>query len=481
MKKGSILNDLLITDMAFGGKGIAKLDTEKGDFIVFVNNSLPGQRVQARIRKKKKRYAEAKLLRVVQPAPEEQPVPFQPIPGAPFARLPIAQQEQYKEQATLQMFRRIAEQENIEDLYQGYTGSPLVWHYRNKMEYSFSTLISDVQTQEETEGFALGFKRRGQWWAVEQLNNDSGLFDQELEQKLHHIRQFCENTGLPAWNPGKRSGFFRFLVARKSFHQDQLLLNLVTHNKGLEDFPIEAFVEKLKELLGERLAGLWHTVNPNEGDRVSAQEGSMKLLYGKPKLVEKVLGLSFEISMLSFFQTNPRCAERLYQHVVDEVKAGLPEKALVMDLFCGTGTIAQLLASDPRIEEVIGVDIVESAIEDARENAKRNGVSGLRFFAADVGKFLLEYPEYSDKIHSIVLDPPRAGIAPKTLRKVMRLNAQRIIYVSCNPSTQARDSLALREAGYTLSSYRLVDQFPHTSHIESIGVFERSAGDESAL
>jgi 23S rRNA (uracil-5-)-methyltransferase RumA len=177
--------------------------------------------------------------------------------------------------------------------------------------------------------------------------------------------------------------------------------------------------------------------------------------------------------MQSFFQTNPASAEKLYQKVVDYTfEDNDIENQVVMDLFCGTGTIGQILASKTKNTKIIGVDIVASAIDNAKRNAKLNGISDIDFYAADVGKFLKEYPQYEGKIGTIVLDPPRAGIAPKTLRKVINLGAKRIVYVSCNPATQARDRVELRNAGYELKKFSLVDQFPHTSHVESIMLFK---------
>jgi 23S rRNA (uracil-5-)-methyltransferase RumA len=179
--------------------------------------------------------------------------------------------------------------------------------------------------------------------------------------------------------------------------------------------------------------------------------------------------------MQSFFQTNPQCAEKLYQKVIDYLLENeIPNDQIILDLFCGTGTISQLIARHTK-NKVIGVDIVSSAIENAIENAQKNKLLGLKFICADVGKFLLNNPEYQNKIHTIVIDPPRAGIAPKTLRKVIRLNAKIIIYVSCNPATQARDLVSLNEMGYDLDKFSLVDQFPHTSHIESIMVFRKTS------
>lgn len=475
IKKGYTLDNIHIKEMAFGGEGVAKIQTEQGDFVLFVKNSLPGQTVRAKVIKKKKRYAQCKLVSVTEPSPDEISIPYQSIPGAPFARLPIEKQEQYKKDSTLQMFKRLSGIEEIEDLYEGYISSPTTWHYRNKMEYSFSTLISELGTGEEEEGFALGFKRRGQWWAVENLNKDSGLFDAQLEDGLIKIREFCIASGLPAWNPAKSNGFFRFLVVRKSYANDELLFNLVTTSDDLEQFDKDAFVALLQSILGERLAGVIHTTNDEIGDTAKQTSSQVTNWYGKDKIVETILGLDFEISMQSFFQTNPSCAEQLYTKVINYVQEGMEltgmDNAVAMDLFCGTGTIAQLLANSPAIDKVIGVDIVPEAISDAKENAQKNKITGIDFYAADVRKFLFDYPQYKGKIGTIVLDPPRGGIVPKALKRVIELDAKSIVYVSCNPSTQARDTKTLTEAGYALKKYTLADQFPHTAHIESIALF----------
>ena len=179
--------------------------------------------------------------------------------------------------------------------------------------------------------------------------------------------------------------------------------------------------------------------------------------------------------MKSFFQTNPKSAEKLYTKVVDYVleDKSKVDDTIVMDLFCGTGTIGQIVASKSNNAKIVGVDIVASAIEDAKENAKRNAIDGLQFYAADVGKFLAVHPEYQEKIKTIILDPARAGIMPKTLQKIIHLNADRMVYVSCNPATQARDTELLREAGYEIKKISLVDQFPHTAHIETVVLFEK--------
>jgi len=476
IKKGRVIEGLRIEDIAYGGEGIAKISTDSGDFVFFVANSLPGQVVTAKIIKKKKRYAKAKLVRVEQPAPEELTLDYQPIPGAPFARFPIELQEEYKHRGTLEMFKRLSGIEHLETLFDTYISSPSVWHYRNKMEYSFSTVESALGTGEESEGFALGFKRRGQWWAVENLNADSGLFDATLEANIHRIRAFCEASGLPAWNPAKSEGFSRFLVVRKSYIDDQILMDLVTTSTNVEQFDRDGFVVLLKEILGERLAGVWHTLNDEVGDTSKQPSATTTLLYGQERIRERILGLDFSISMQSFFQTNPKCAELLYSKAleyVEEAIQGNPKHPVAMDLFCGTGTIAQLLTRCEGIQEIIGVDIVPEAIRDANKNAADNQIDNIKFYAADVRKFLREYPQYQDKIGVVILDPPRGGIVPKALKRTIELNAPCIVYISCNPSTQARDTVELVNAGYELKKFCLVDQFPHTSHIESVALFEK--------
>ncbi len=474
VKKNQVLA-LKIEEYAFGGKGIAKIRSEEGDFVVFVPNTLPGQLVKVQISKSSKKYAEAKLIDVLEPSEDEVEVPFQDIPGAPYIQLPIELQHQYKKESTLSLFKRIGKVANIEDLFDEFVSSPNVFHYRNKMEYGFSAIGYDRIAKRDKDEFTLGFKRRGIWWMGDNLNKDSGLFDKQMEDELMNIRSYCIETGLPPWHGPKREGFFRYFVVRKSFKTNELLCNLVTTSGDLDQFDLKKFAAFLKGIFGERLAGLLHTINDETGDRTIATAGSIDLVYGKDKIVEELLGLNFEISMKSFFQTNPKCAEKLYSKVIEYVLEDKTkvDNTVIMDLFCGTGTIGQIVASKSKNAKIVGVDIVASAIADAKKNAKRNHIAGLQFYAADVGKFLVAHPEYKNKIKTIILDPARAGIAPKTLQKIIGLNADRMIYVSCNPATQARDTEILREAGYEIKKISLVDQFPHTAHIETVVLFEK--------
>ena len=475
IKKGNIL-EIEIEDMAFGGKGLAKLQVGESKIVMFVPNTIPGQKVKARIFKKRKKHLEGKLIEIVSPSPEEVKMDFQPISGAPYLTLPVEKQREYKQRTTIEQYRRIGKVANIEELFDTYIESPASFHYRNKMEYAFSTIRYDFKQQETLDDeFALGFKRRGTWWIVENLDKDSGLFDEEFENKLKEVRDYLEKTGLPAWHPPKKHGFYRYLTVRKSFANNQLLLNLTTSATGLVHFDKQAFVDFVLGLFGKRVAGILHTINDSLGERSHNDENEYEMLFGENLIQENLLGLSFEVSMQSFFQTNPKSAERLYSKVIEYVMEGTvySEEDTVMDLFCGTGTIGQLISKKTGVQ-VIGVDIVSEAIENAKENAKRNNVETAKWFAADVGKFLTQYPQYAGKIKTIVLDPPRGGIAPKTLLKVSQINAQRIVYVSCNPATQSRDIEVLKENGYDMIKISFVDQFPHTAHIEAIAIFEKT-------
>lgn len=467
--------ELDIHDLAFEGKGISRIETEEGQFIVFVPNTIPGQRVMVKMVKVKRSFAEAKLLQVLNVSDKEVKVDYHPIPGAPYITLPIEDQHFYKRKTSIELFRRIGKIENSEELLDEFIPSPNNYHYRNKMEYSFSAVVHDRDQNKEFDGFALGFKKRGQWLSVEQMKKDSGLFDKPLEDAFPQITAFFTEKEHTAWHAKTHDGFCRFLTVKKSFKNDGLLINLVTTSSELDKFDPKEFLKLLKDILGDRLSGFLHTINNDRGDRPNTSDGKRKLIYGAPDLIEEINGLDFKISLESFFQTNPASAERLYNKALDYVfESELGDRPLILDLFSGTGTITQLLAQRAKDKKIIGVEIVEEAVEDAKKNAAMNGLNDLSFYANDVGKFLLENPDYTGKIGTLIMDPPRAGIAPKTLRKVIRLEAERMVYISCNPATQARDMETLQEAGYQLKKYSLVDQFPHTAHIESIALFEKA-------
>ena len=358
MKRGDEIS-VEITDYAFGGRGIAKLETEHGQFVVFVDNTFPGQTVRVRIETKRKNYAEAKLMEVEKRSEFETEVRFQEISGGPYIHVPVEKQEEVKQESTLTTFERLSGIPNIRSHFDAFISSPKHYFYRNKMEYSFSCIEHDLDTNEELDdAFALGFKRRGTWWKVESLNKASGMFDEEWETKLRDIRLYLKATDLPAWHPPKKTGFFRHIVVRKSFHTNQLLINLVTSSDEKKQFNVADFASFLQNLLPGRIAGLWHTENDNVADRAKIENGSSKLIFGQEVIEEVLSGLTFQISMESFFQTNPACAELLYAKALDYVfEEEIPAEKVVMDLFCGTGTIGQLLAKRNDAVRIVGVDI----------------------------------------------------------------------------------------------------------------------------
>jgi len=475
LKKGNIV-ELEISDIAFGGKGISKIHTENGDYIIFVLNTIPGQTVKARIIKKKKRFAEAKVTEIVQHAHDEINIPYQHIPGAPFATWPVEKQQEHKKTSTLEVLKRLGNIEDSFSLFDEFIASPSDWHYRNKMEYSFSTIIWSDELKKDIDDFGLGFKHRGQWRVVDNMNADSGLFDKQIEDNISTIRNWCINSGLPAWHPVRHHGFYRFLTVRKSFYTNKVLFKLSTSSSHLDQFDTEGFVALMKDIMGDRLAGIIHTINNGQGDRTQDEDLSSTVIYGEDNLEEKIHDLHFDVSIGSFFQPNPQSAELLYQKAIDYTfldQDFTPEDTIV-DLFCGTGTIGQLVANQAKgAVKVIGVDIIRKAIEDAKKNAKKNGLENLEFYAADVKNFLTEHPEFNGKIKTVILDPPRSGITPKALKRIIELDAPRVVYISCNPATQARDLQDFSAAGYQVKKISIVDQFVHTAHVESVVLLER--------
>lgn len=199
--------EVIISKMAFGGRGIAKMPTEKGEMVVFVPNTIPGQKVKCRVVKSRKNHIETSLVEVLEKSPDEVSIPYQTIAGAPYATLPVDLQQKYKIETCIDLFRRIGGVQNSSELFETMLSSPDNWHYRNKMEYSFAAIRYDLNTHEELDEFALGFKHRGTWWMVENLDADSGLFDEQVESNLHLIRKFCEDSGLPPWHAPRREGF----------------------------------------------------------------------------------------------------------------------------------------------------------------------------------------------------------------------------------------------------------------------------------
>ncbi len=491
-KRGSTL-DLEIEAAAHGGNGVARLGGD-GGIACFVPNTVPGQLVRARVKRiPKGKSVQCGLLTVLKPSPEEKPIPYQRVPGAPLAGLPPTAQQRIKESAVFDCLERIGGLRHARDAYEGYVESPQIWHYRNKVEYSFSRdFVSPVQPcgaacaihprPEPSVGFGLGYKSRGRYWEVENLNADSGLFDTRLEEGLPTLRKWLEATGLDAYKYREAEGFFRHIVARKSFRDDSLVVNLVTGSRGADRFPAETFAEIITELVGgpDRVAGVLHTINDDVGGDPAAPRpgrGGTRVISGTDTLRETIRGLEFNISPLSFFQTNPLCAEKLYDRALEYVGrdgAGNAPKSgdVLVDAFCGTGTLTTLLARAYPECKVVGVEVSEAAVADARASAEHNGASNARFVAADATKWFKGAPR-GTTANTVVFDPPRSGVQPDALAAAAAFAPERIVYVSCNPATQARDAALLAGLGYPLRAFSIVNQFPHTAHVETVALFSR--------
>lgn len=469
--------EVTISDLAFGGRGVAKLQTEDQPFTIFVDGGLPQQTLKVRISKKKRRYAEAKIIEVLAHSPLEIEHNFQAVPGAPWLSLPIEVQQQHKKKQVLALFRKFATLD-VEPVFDEYIESPQTHFYRNKMDYSFGPTTESFTEQPGSRGeddiykvwshsgFGFGSKKRGQFWLVEDLVKPSGLFDADFESHLPAFKKLCEGLEPTVYNAKSNEGFWRQLVVKKSFAKDSFLLNLITNHAKTSsgrDAISEAVVTFWQDALGSKLKGIYWTQSTDTGNANDKYQ-YRDLIYGEPILTEKICDLRFNISIDSFFQTNIFSAEALYKKAASYIS----ESDTILELFAGTGTISQILARQNPKAKITSVEIVEAAVQDAHNNALKNKISNIKFVCDDVNKFM---KTYTGTPPVVVLDPPRAGISPKSLQKIIDFRPQEIIYVSCNAATLARDTDTLIKNGYILDKLSLVDQFPHTAHIECLARF----------
>jgi 23S rRNA (uracil1939-C5)-methyltransferase len=441
--------ELHVDSLAYGGNGVAR----HNGFVVFVRRALPGDRVRARVTKVKRGFAEAVAEAVLEPSPNRVEAPcrhFGACGGCRFQDYAYEQQVAAKETQVRDALVRLG----------GFVDPPLEpivpaesqYHYRNKLEYSFT------QTD---DGAALGFHRAGRWDEV--LAIDECLLTTELGNAIRDaVRGWAREEGLAAYNQVSNEGYLRHLVVREGRNTGQALVMLVTAPG--ERFETGYFVEVLRRF--PEVRSVHWAVNDTPAEVTNLPT---KLLWGDEAIEEELLGLRFRIRPNAFLQTNTAMAERLYATAREF--AALTKEETVYDLYCGTGTIGLALAADALT--VWGVEISEEAVACAIENAGLNEVTNAAFFAGNVGQSLEELRERAGQPDVVVVDPPRAGLAGKALRRTGALGAQRIVYISCNPTTLASDAKVLRdEFGYTLARCRPVDMFPHTPHIESVSLHE---------
>jgi 23S rRNA (uracil1939-C5)-methyltransferase len=445
--------ELRIDSLAYGGNGVGRLN----GFVVFVRGALPGDRVRATVTKVKRGFAEAAASTVLEPSPSrvEAPCPhFGVCGGCRFQSLDYDVQAAAKEQQVRDALVRIGRfpEPPVEPI----LPAASVYHYRNKLEYSFT---------EAEDGVGLGFHRAGRWDQV--LAIDVCLLTTELGNAIRDaVRDWAREERLEPYSQVTGEGYLRHLVLREGRNTGQVLVVLVTAPG--ERFETGYFVDVLRRF--PEVRSIHWAVNDAPSERTNLPT---QLLWGEEAIEEELLGLRVRVRPSAFLQTNTEMAERLYE--LAREYAGLTGTENVFDLYCGTGTIGLALAG--RAASVWGIEISEEAVACAIENAELNGIENAHFYAGNVGQAVEELVEEAGgKPDVVVVDPPRAGLAGKALKRLGAIGAPRIVYVSCNPTTLASDAKVLREEfGYELRRCRPVDMFPHTPHVESVSLLEQPA------
>ncbi|MBM3667504.1 MAG: 23S rRNA (uracil(1939)-C(5))-methyltransferase RlmD [Actinobacteria bacterium] len=438
--------ELEIESLAYGGRGVARRD----GYVVFVSGALPGDRVRAAITRSKRHFAEARTVELLSPSPDRVPDRCdhggEPCPGAPWQGLAYERQLAHKQGQVDDALRRIGGLD-------GFELAPILpaaerWRYRNKLEYSFG-LAGDRGDAEASGGeLVLGFHARGRWDRIVDAR-DCLLASERNNARRNELRDWARATALAPYDRRSQHGVLRNLVIREGRRTGQLQSRLVTSAAEIPRPPVDL-----------------HTIV--EDPRASGTDGPTGAL-GAEYLEEELCGLRFRISHRAFFQTNTEMAESLYELALE--MAGLGGSERVYDLFCGIGTLSLVLAR--RAGEVWGIELVDDAITDAERNAELNGVGNARFRAGDVRTGIRPLLEETGRPDVVVVDPPRAGLSKKVVRRLIECEARRIVYVSCNPTTLAPNAAQLGEAGYRLRLLQPVDMFPQTPHIECVALLER--------
>ncbi len=437
--RGELL-ELEIDSLAFGGRGVAR----RNGYVVFVAGALPGDTVRAEVTKPKRSFAEARVVEILKPSDERVPDSCdhggEPCPGAPWQGLAYERQLSEKQTQVEDALRRIGgldgfELEPIEPAVER-------WRYRNKLEYSFG----------EREGrLVLGFHARGRWDEIVDAE-DCHLASEANNAARNEIRAWARQAALVGYDERAEQGALRNLIVREGRRTGEMQTRLVTSPATIPKPPVDL-----------------HTIiDGPSGNTAGGRTG----VIGSELLREHLCGLDFEISHRAFFQTNTEMAEFLYGIAAE--MAGLDGGGRVYDLFCGIGTLGLSLARDAG--EVWGVEIVPEAVADAERNAELNGIENAEFVASDARTGIRPLLERAGKPDLVVLDPPRAGLSQKIVRRVIECEAPMIVYVSCNPTTLAPNAAQLEEAGYRLRRVKPVDMFPQTPHIECVALFEKAAG-----
>ncbi len=471
MKKGTELN-LHIESLAYGGLGVARVN----DFVVFIKNAIPGQTVKARIIRKKKSYAEAIVLSVLKEsefAVEPRCAHFGHCGGCAFQNLDYEEQIKQKGQQVRDILQRIGHLNEFK--INNTISSPLLFQYRNKMEFSFSRIrwLSPEEIDSgkliDRDGLFLGLHAKGFYDKVIDLQ-ECHLTSPIAAEVLKTVREFARQSGLPAYSTRDHQGFLRFLIIRPSLNINDLMVTVVT-----SEYRPKLISSLAAELTGSfpQITSLINGITSSKSS-VAFSEQEM-LLFGSPAITEKLDSFEFQISSNSFFQTNTKAAKVLYDIAVDYAEFKGHEN--VYDLYCGAGSISIYVSS--RVKHVTGFESVTSAVENARENCHINNVTNCTFVECDLKDALWDTQTIVDTYGQpdvIILDPPRGGMHPKTVEAVLKLQSRRIVHVSCNPATLARELSVLCQEQYRLNKVQPVDMFPHTPHIEVVAQLDLISG-----
>jgi 23S rRNA (uracil1939-C5)-methyltransferase len=427
-----------VDSLAFGGRGVAR----SGGFVVFVAGALPGDRVRAEVTRAKRRFAEARTVELLRPSSDRVDDlcvhEGEPCPGAPWQGLPYERQLEAKSEQVRDALERIGGLD-------GFALEPIEpaleqWRYRNKLEYSFGDRDGEA---------VLGFHARGRWDLIVGVE-DCRLASERGNAARNEVREWARREAIPAYDRRERRGVLRNLVVREGRRTGQVQTRLVTTAARFPEPPVDL-----------------HTVIEGDSGGTDGPTGAL----GAERLREELCGLKLEMSHGAFFQTNTEMAERLY--AVAAELAGLSGGERLFDLYCGIGTIGLTMAA--RAGEVWGLEIVPEAIADAERNARRNGIGNARFMAGSARTGVRPLLEAAGRPDVVVVDPPRAGLSQKIVRRLIECDATRVVYVSCNPTTLAPNAAQLVEAGYGLRRVKPVDMFPQTPHIECVALLEKAA------
>jgi len=459
VKKGQMI-EVEVTDLAFGGKGLTRID----GMAVFIDQAVPGDHVQARIVKKRKQYAEARVVQLMRPSKDRVPAPCE------YSGFCGGCKWQFLHYDKQLVYKRSHVQEALEHI--GGLQAPLVhptlpadpiFGYRNKMEFSCSDrrwrLPSEMSQEGQDISFALGLHVPGTFHKV--IDTRACLLQSALgNQILEEVRQGMRASGRPPYGLRSHVGFWRFFMLRHSVARDQWLVNLIT--SGQEMDVIQPLAQRLMDAHPEIVS----VVNNITGRKAAVAMGEYEVpVAGQTKLIDRIGDFEFEISANSFFQTNTRSAALLYGKAKEFARLSGTES--VLDLYSGTGTIAIFLADAAR--EVVGMEIVASAVQDAERNCRTNHIKNCRFVLGDIRERLADLQVAPDVM---IIDPPRDGMHKDVLKQVVQTAPRRIVYVSCNPATLARDISVLKD-DYRVAEVQPVDMFPHTWHIESVARLEK--------